>query len=64
MHPAIDTAAVSGRPEIVSTDIAIIGAGTRRPHDRQLSGTAGRTRRADRKARPDHRLPARYRPRR
>jgi 3-(3-hydroxy-phenyl)propionate hydroxylase len=27
MHPAIDTAAVSGRPEIVSTDIAIIGAG-------------------------------------
>lgn len=27
MHSAIDTAAVSGRPEIVSTDIAIIGAG-------------------------------------
>jgi len=27
MHPAIDTAAASGRPESVSTDIAIIGAG-------------------------------------
>ena len=27
MNPAIDTAAGSGRPEIVSTDIAIIGAG-------------------------------------
>jgi 3-(3-hydroxy-phenyl)propionate hydroxylase len=27
MEPAVDTAAASGRPEIVSTDIAIIGAG-------------------------------------